>query len=371
METKQTDSLDSVMHGLDFNNNNVVTKIPEIKEDEIGQVETSSSAVATPEKRLRDIEFTDMFFSEDGEAFIRGQDEGDGPLSQIPAAAIEDLEILHEKVCDIGQNESEFFTDYDGMRFRVSQIVEVNGIWYALRRLKWPLPKLAHLGGIPERVIEYLGYLGKPGKHGLILVAGATSQGKTTTASSLLNEYLSYYGDVAVTLEDPIELPLSGPHGRFGYCFQTSVDNGDFVDAMKKTMRRAPRYIYLGEIRSGNEASVALRAALTGHLVISTIHAGNCIEAIDGMIKYVAATGEPVDLARQNLASGLMGVVHQRLIRKRDSLSGKSVRALKIESLFLGNESGLRAMIRSGKTEQLSTAISVQGRKINMGQPPL
>lgn len=338
--------------------------------DSHGSASSHHTAKPVEEFRsLKDIEFTDLFFSVNGEAFIRGRDDSEGPLSEIPTSALEDLEILHADICERGENEADgsFFADYDGMRFRVTRLDDVNGVWYTLRRLKWPLPKLPNLKGIPPRVIEQLGILGRAGSHGLILVAGATSQGKTTTASALLTEYLTYYGDVAVTIEDPIELPLSGPHGHYGYCFQTSVDDGDFKDAMKKTMRRSPRFIYLGEIRSGDEASVALRAALTGHLVISTIHAGNCIEAIDGMIKYVSATGEPAEIARQNLASGLLAVVHQKLAKAKN-IPGK---ILRVQTLFSGKDQSVKTLIRSGKTEQLTSEIARQATLIQHGKAPV
>lgn len=372
MEQLKTSNLDS-LDGLNFQNSELVQH--GIGEHPIQSLEEKIEHNKEQDKsmdKLSSINFTDLFLSEDGNAFIRGSDEGDGPLSNIPESTIDDLSKLHSKVCEEGENKIDFFVDYDGMRFRVNKMEEANGVWYALRRLPWPIPKLLDLRGVPLRTIEYLGYLGKPtlNSHGLILIAGATSQGKTTTASALLTEYLSHYGDVAVTIEDPIELPLSGPHGRFGYCFQTSVDDDDFKGAMKKTMRRAPRYIYLGEIRSGEEASVALRAALTGHLVISTIHAGNCVEAIDGMIKYVTSSGESSEIARQNLASGLLAVFHQRLIKSRN-IKGKM---LQVESLFISPnqaDQSVRNLIRSGKTEQLSTIIQQQATRIKSDQSPI
>jgi Tfp pilus assembly pilus retraction ATPase PilT len=320
--------------------------------------------------RLRDLDFTDLFFSERGEAFVRGMEEGDGPLSGVPESVVDDLDELHRRVCDLGQSKAEFFLDYDNMRFRVSRIEDVDGIWYTLRRAKWPIPRLGELGGIPARVVEYLGYLGKPTRpnpHGLILIAGATGNGKTTTACSLLQEYLLWFGDVAVTLEDPIELPLNGPHGRFGHCFQIPVEDGDFGTAMKRTMRRSPRYILLGEVRSPVEASQALRAAINGHLVITTIHAGGVAEAINAMLKFVSGA-EPMELARSILADGLIGVVHQQLIRSR--VKGKG-RMLKLEYLFPAGDKGIRSLIRSGKTEQLVTAIELQATRVAQGKPPV
>src|SRR3546814_14783841 len=103
-----------------------------------------------------------------------------------------DLDELHRRVCARGQREREFFLDFDEVRYRVSKIESINGNWYALRRAKSPIPRFGALG-LHARIVQYLGLLGR--KHGLILFAGATGQGKTTTACSPLQEFLIHYGD--------------------------------------------------------------------------------------------------------------------------------------------------------------------------------
>ena len=332
-----------------------------------GQPDGLTAAIGVPAPSgLREVDFTDLFFSERGEAFLRGMDDSEGPLVGVPEEVVDDLDELHRKVCERGQREAEFFMDHDGMRFRVSRIEDVDGIWYTLRRAKWPIPRIGTLSGLPAKVIQYLGLVGKLGSHGLIVFAGATGQGKTTTACSLLQEYLLTYGDVAVTIEDPIELPLNGPHGKFGHCFQTQVENGDFASAMKKTMRRVPRYILLGEVRGGAEASEAIRAAVNGHLVITTIHSGGVVEAINALLKFTAGT-ESLELARTILADGLAGVIHQQLGR----VKGKPGRQLKVEYLFPGDDSGIRTLIRQGKTEQLSTFIGQQQMRVLQNRLPI
>lgn len=333
-----------------------------------GDGSPAASRNDTRNRLLRNLDFTDLFISERGDSFLRGCEDGEGPLVDVPDAVTEDLEALHRQICERGQTQPEFFMDYDGMRFRVSRIEDVNDVWYTLRRAMWPIPRLGQLGGINNRIIEYLGRLGRPGGHGLILIAGATSQGKTTTACSLLQELLLWYGDVAVTLEDPIELPMSGTYGRFGHCFQIQVQDGDFGNAMKRSMRRSPRYILLGEVRSPTEASEALRAAINGHIVITTIHAGSCIEAINAMLKFVAGA-EPMDLARTILADGLIAVVHQHMIRQR--IRGVNRRRLKLECLFPGSDRGIRSLIRNAKTEQLTTAIEMQAKRVEGGLLPV
>jgi twitching motility protein PilT len=313
--------------------------------------------------RLRDLDFTDLYFAEGGEAFVRGMGGRGEPTSMLPVEVGDDLHNLHRKVCEKGAKEKEFFMDYDEVRYRVSKIESIEGIWFALRRARFPIPRISELG-INPRVIQYLGTLGR--RSGLILLAGATGQGKTTTACSLLQEFLLCYGDVAIAIEDPPELPLHGRHGRFGRCFQIKVENGDFGRALKSTMRYNPKYILLGEIRSAYEASEALRAAINGHVVISTIHADNITNAINSLIKLVSGQ-ENVELARQILGDGLAAVMHQTLVKNKDS------RQLRVQFLFPGNgnTTGIRSKIREGKIEQLSTDIEMQTNRVMRNEPPL
>lgn len=318
--------------------------------------------------RLRDIEFTDLSFSETGDAWLRNVDGEDEPIVGIPESALGDLNILHQRVCSRGQDDIEFFMDYDGMRFRVSRIDDVDGRWFTLRRAMFPIPRIANIKGIHTKVIHALGLIAKPPRgHGLIIIAGATTTGKTTTACSLLQEFMLNFGDVAVTVEDPPELPLNGAHGRSGHCFQTQAPNGNFAEAMKRVMRYTPRYILLGEVRDAGGASAAIRAANNGHVVITTIHAGSCSEAINSMLKFVSGT-ENMDLNRTLLADGLSAVLHQRLEKVR----GK--RQVFMEHLFLGvspQKQNIRALIRSGKTEQLSTEIANQATRVMQGKMPI
>lgn len=314
---------------------------------------------------LRNFEFTDLYFSDQGDAFVRGSEESDGPIGYVPVEYSEELDLLHKKVTARGQQEKEFFLDVDGVRYRVSKIESIDGVWYALRKAKFPIPRLGDIG-IHPRIVQYLGKLGR--RHGLLVFSGATGNGKTTTACSLLQEYMIAYGDVGITIEDPPELPLNGRHGDFGRCFQIKVENGDFGRAMSQTMRYNPRYILLGEIRAPYEASQALRAAINGHLVITTIHAGSVQEAINSLLKLVSGQ-ENLELARTVLADGLSGVLHQKLIKTKHG------RKPKIDFLFTGlgdpEDSGIRTKIRQGKIEQLSTEIEQQLTRVMNGKLPI
>ncbi|MDA0629118.1 ATPase, T2SS/T4P/T4SS family, partial [Acinetobacter baumannii] len=106
---------------------------------------------------------------------------------------------------------------------------------------------------------------------GLIVIAGPFGAGKTTTASALIAARLSKFGGVAITIEDPPEMPLEGKHGE-GVCYQTWADRGGFGDATRKMARFAPSIIFLGEVRDAETAAEALRASINGRLVVCTAH---------------------------------------------------------------------------------------------------
>lgn len=318
--------------------------------------------------RLRDLEFTDLYISETGKIQIRGIHNTTGPLEDVPDNIISDLDELQLAVMAEAQKlqKKEFFLDYDSVRYRVARINSLGGVWYTLRKSKTVIPRLKELGGFLPGMVEVLSYLGS--RNGLILIAGATGQGKTTTACSLLREYLLGFGDVAVTIEDPPELMLDGEHGNFGRCFQLMLEEGQtFASALVDSLRYTPRYIFLGELRKPEDASMALRAAISGHLVITTIHAGDVEEALNAMIKLAGgADGSSVEYARDQLAVGLAAVIHQRRIKNPN---GKNT--LQLQTLFTGKDKGLKTMIREGQINQIGTAIEQQKSKMAKKETPV
>ncbi|AOG03288.1 ATPase, T2SS/T4P/T4SS family [Bosea sp. RAC05] len=323
---------------------------------------------------LKDLDFTDIYISETGEAFMRGLSDVADPIYDIPENAIQDLDMVHKKVCGLGQLEREFVLDHDEVRYRVTKIQGDTSATYHVRRSMFPIPRIGKLG-INPMVVRALGTIGHPGAanvprgSGLILVAGATGQGKTTTASSLLQEYLITYGDIAITIEDPPELKLEGMHGKFGRCFQTRVIGGDFAPYLRAALRQMPRFILLGEIRDPSSASEVLNAALSGHVVIATIHGGSIEEALTRVIKYVQSNLD-AELARSMLADGIAAVVHQEMRRIRAN-DGRVARRIFAESLFFGHDKGLRQKIRDGKIVQLSSDIDLQKSRMDRGEMPV
>ena len=318
--------------------------------------------------RLRDLDFTDLFIHTSGEAFMKGLIEIKDPLYPIPPDAIEDLQSVHQLVCEMGQRDKEFTLDHDGVRYRVSQINDETNPAYVLRRALDPIPRMRTLN-IPRLVMRELAFAGREGSRGLILFSGPTGHGKTTTACSLLQEYLINFGHVAIAIEDPPELKLNGQRGPFGWCYQVRVKDGDFTTPLRLAMRQAPRYIFLGEIRDPESAHEALQAANSGHVVIATTHAGTIEEAINRLMKLVTAKVD-IGLARDLMADGLSVVASQNMTRIRGT-DGRVERRINLRTLFFGDNSGLRTMIREGKTQQIGSEIEKQQMRVANNQPPL
>ena len=173
--------------------------------------------------------------------------------------------------------------------------------------------------------------------------------GKTTTAVGLLGYFLKHFGGTAVTIEDPAEYVLKGRHGDNGHCFQVEVrSDEDWAVCLKRSLRWAPRYIYVGEIRTPKAAEQLLRAASTGHLVITTVHAGSPEEALMGIIFLAEqAMGSGVE---NILSAALTAVIYQTMKE-----TGPWIKYLFTEPDSPGDP--VRSLIRDKKIGMLSTYI--------------
>lgn len=297
--------------------------------------------------RLINLEFTDLYLSKDG---TRGWVKNKGTVTVLGDDYLDDMAILAQ-LCSVEETKGaeEYTVKHDGARYRVSAFEAEDGEFRTLRKQPVELRKLDKVGIHPG----ILNQLMEPGIKGLILIAGKTGAGKTTTASALIVARLEKYGGICITNEDPCEMPISGPHGE-GVCFQIHAkrEKGGFSEALRKTVRRNPDIILLGEIRDNETASEALRASVNGHLVIATIHSGTPLEAIERLISMSSDIDR--EGARALLADGLCMVMSQYF----DEFD-----RLRIMPLSFRNPetmTSIRTKVRKGEIASLSTDMQTQ-----------
>jgi type IV pilus assembly protein PilB len=189
------------------------------------------------------------------------------------------------------------------VNFRVSTIPTVGGEKVVMRLLDESnkILGLEHIGLGPRDLALVQSLIDKP--HGMIVVTGPTGSGKSTTMYAVLSKLNSVSRNI-VTVEDPVEYRLSGVN-------QVASDNEHglgFANALKYIMRQDPDVIMVGEIRDHETAATAVQAALTGHLLISTLHTNDAI----GSIARLTDLG----IDRFKIGGSLLGAVAQRLLRK-------------------------------------------------------
>ena len=139
--------------------------------------------------------------------------------------------------------------------------------------------------------------------NGIILVTGATGSGKSTTVYAILQR-LNKENTNIISVEDPVEMNIEGINQ-----VQTNSEIGlDFATVLRSILRQDPNIIMIGEIRDSETAKIAVRASITGHLVLSTIHTNDALNTIERLID--------MDVERYLLASALEGIIAQKLARR-------------------------------------------------------
>lgn len=193
--------------------------------------------------------------------------------------------------------------DNENVDLRVSVLPTVNGEKIVIRILDKSAFNVdkAELGIADDDLRKINKIIGKP--HGIVLVTGPTGSGKSTTLYSLLKDLNNEEKNI-ITIEDPVEFSMDGIN-------QVNVNSKaglTFASGLRSILRQDPDIVMLGEIRDAETAEIAVRAAITGHLVLSTIHTNDAPSSIVRL--------KDMGVAPYLLSSSLVGIIAQRLIRR-------------------------------------------------------
>lgn len=173
---------------------------------------------------------------------------------------------------------------------------------------------------------------------GIVLISGPTGSGKTTTLYTLLSEKNDPETNI-VTVEDPVEIQIPGINQ-----VQVNVKAGmTFAGGLRSILRQDPDIILVGEIRDGETAEIAMRAAITGHLVFSTIHTNDAVSSINRLID--------MGLEPFMVGSALIGVVSQRLVRRICTNCRREIEPDEVERLALNLKPGQKLYDGAGCAE--------------------
>lgn len=232
-------------------------------------------------------------------------------------------------------------------RFRVNAYKQRGSFGMALRIIPLRIPTMEELG-LPQIVKDLA-----RNPRGLILVTGPTGSGKTTTLASIIDLINSEQNYHILTLEDPIE--YLHKHNK---CIvnqrEIGSDSLNFANALRAALRQDPDVILVGEMRDLETISIALTAAETGHLVLSTLHTLGASKTIDRVIDVFPPHQQ--QQIRVQFASVIQGIISQQLLPKVDG-SGR-IAAFEV----MVTTPAIRNLIREEKSHQIDTAIQTGGK---------
>lgn len=240
-------------------------------------------------------------------------------------------------------------------RFRVNVFLQRGSHALALRTVALCPPRLQELG-LPPAVRDLALKTG-----GLILVTGPAGSGKSTTLAAMINEINHTRSCHIITLEDPIEF-LHRHERSIINQREIGRDTKTYASGLRAALREDPDVILIGEMRDPETISIAVTAAETGHLVLSTLHTKGAAQSIDRIVDAFPPYQQ--NQIRLQLSNVLEGVISQQLLRRLD-VPG---RVLAME--LLGATPAVRNLIREGKTHQIDSLIQIgaQHGMISMDQ---
>jgi len=248
---------------------------------------------------------------------------------------------------------ADFVLTHQGIGRLRCNVHRAQGRWCAaIRLLPERVPDFAslHLPPALERFAEL--------EYGLVLVTGPTGSGKSTTLAALMRRILSRRRVHAITIEDPVE--YAHPHGD-GVVEHIEIgrDALSFATALRSALRQDPDVLLIGEMRDPESIGIAITAAETGHLVLSTLHTGDAPQTVHRIVdSYPPGQADQV---RVQLSVSLAGVASQQLLPRRD---GKG-RVPAVEVLVATH--AVRNLIRQGKIAHLRSQFTLEKQSGMLG----
>ena len=274
------------------------------------------------------------------------------PSDDFPPLADADLEEILEQVTLLAPRRRQIFDETGDLdiaysepglpRFRVNGFRQRGAISFAFRVIPDQVPGFdeLHLPPGVARLAEE--------RRGLVLVTGATGSGKTTTLAAMLDHINRTRRQHIVTIEDPIEI-LHEDRGCIVNQREVGLDTDSFAQALRRVLRQDPDVILIGELRDTETAQVALQAAESGHLVLSTLHTLDAAETIGRLVEYFPP--EKQAQVTSILAGVLKGVISQRLL---PALGGGRIPAVEV----MVTNARIAELIRERRAAEISEAVA-------------
>jgi len=284
----------------------------------------------------------------------------DGLLVEYSAEVMSNEEVLgyayaiftdqQRELYDSGYDVDLAFADQFLNRYRVNVYRYRKNCAIAIRCLRGRVPTIDELKLPP--ILKDLAMLPR----GLVLITGPTGSGKSTTLAAMIDEINSNQRCHILTLEDPIEY-IFEPKLAMVHQREIHDDFRDFASALRAALREDPDVILVGEMRDHETISLALTAAETGHLVLSTLHTTGAASTIDRIIDVFPPHQQ--GQIRTQLASSLRGVISQELIPINEGRGRAMANEIMIMTDAIGN------LIRENKIVQINSAIQT-GMRLGM-----
>jgi twitching motility protein PilT len=272
----------------------------------------------------------------DGAPVLRPEDTAAMAAAIMPAHVAEHFEIAHH---------ADFAYVLDGRtRFRVNVYRQRHTVALVLRRVGTTLGTVAEL--LLPPIVEQLAE--EP--RGLVLVTGPTGSGKSTTLAAMIEHINATRAVNIITLEDPIEF-LHDDRVASVSQREMGVDFADFTSGLRAALRQDPDVIFVGEMRDAETVDTALRAAATGHLVLSALHTESATETANRIVDFFPRHQAPQ--IRTVLAGALRGTVCQRLV-----LSADGERRVPVVETMVVNGRIQECIVDPAKTDRIAEILA-------------